>query len=334
MESLLIDESRSNGESLEAFLDARERDSRSFFCYRMPGSRETVYSLARVEPGLRDGAFVTAPFSDSSDNSDSSDYSGFQSTTREEHRRGVLAIRGALRDNGGGKCVLSRVIVSNREHTLSEDFLALLAQRPDAFVFLFRSPKAGMWIGASPELLLAADGGRYETMSLAGTRPAGTPGEWDDKNIEEQRLVTDFIADTLRSHGLQPEVGPLHTHAAGPVEHLCNRITAPIPRSFNIQHSTSNILTALSPTPALCGSPRGLALRLIAENERHRRGHYGGFLGPYRSAASFRLFVNLRSAMLLPEEYVQFVGGGITRFSDPDAEWLETERKSATLPRL
>ena len=86
----------------------------------------------------------------------------------------------------------------------------------------------------------------------------------------------------------------------------------------------------LHPTPAVCGIPLEKSRALILETEQHNRGYYTGFLGPV-TAKSISLFVNLRCMQVLPEKCVLYVGGGITRDSEMEKEWLETEAKAETL---
>lgn len=336
---------------IEGFLSAREEDDLAFFAYRLPFEEHVIYSLAEEQSGLQEGGFVVAPFSHpmihcktlmpvaSSEAATSiSPYRGEfpASTTPEKHREGVLAIREDLRRIGKGKCVLSRVITGKTTRSFTSSFFELCKSRPDAFVFLFRISGYDTWIGASPELLLSADGHSINAMALAGTRPVSEHSQnWDQKNIEEQHLVTCYIIRCFKQNGLTPEVGPLHTREAGPVEHLCNKIS--VPATSLTKDSLQRLLAELSPTPALCGTPRRVAVTLIRENETHDRLLYGGFIGPYKSVDDFEFYVNLRSAMLTSanrngsKNYCQYVGGGITRFSDPDAEWSETERKASSL---
>lgn len=335
--------------NIARFISKREADGYPFFCYRLPGQTTVCYgAAASVERGLHTGAFIVAPFAEPIENVESiipqedieltsppasAPIALFpeEPTDREAHREGVDTIRTRLRALGAGKCVLSRVITGTRSQSLADSFLNICDCRKDAYVFIFRTPKAGTWLGASPELLLEGKRGEIRTMALAGTRPIGSPNEWDAKNIEEQQLVTAHIVNVMEHNGMTAIVSPLHTRAAGVVEHLCNEISASVSLDCS---QLASFLSELSPTPALAGSPREEAMQLIKLCEKHQRGHYGGFAGPYHSAEDFRFFVNLRSARIEGERFAQFCGGGITRFSDADEEWFETERKAATLPPL
>lgn len=244
----------------------------------------------------------------------------------------------------GGKTVYSRVIVKEFPLTKIDSYFRLLCSAyPDAAVFAFSTPQSGLWIGASPELLLSRNGEKITTMALAGTRPSGEIGEWDYKNKEEQQLVADFITDSFLEFGIhlpaklpQPKV-----RKAGPVEHLCTDICGVAPARLDLRR----FLTRLSPTPALCGSDRATSLRILSSAESHSRGFYGGYFGFVSSSERFNLYVNLRSMCLasgLSEsnefgptaKAAIYVGGGITGLSQAESEWEETERKSATTVSL
>ncbi len=255
-------------------------------------------------------------------------------TPRDLYDQAIMAYITALKEleiNGvEGKVVGARVLTTPPKAFRSEIYTSLERLYPAAYVFYLSTPETGTWIGASPELLLRRDGDRLYTVSLAGTRRAGSTGEWDDKNRREQQMVTDFICDTLKKFGLSPECEPIDTQNAGPVEHLLTRISAEIPDGFDLV-KTQALVTALSPTPALCGLPREIARELIAQNEPFVRHLYGGCIGRIKSETDWSFFVNLRSALLSTRATWLFVGGGITALSDPVKEWEETELKSVTL---
>lgn len=315
---------------------------------RIPGRDETGGDSLRAVEGLHAPGFVIAPFdftlhpvitltAKTSIPSTLITAPEFPSaeTTHGEHSRNV-SLAAASHTADHGKTVISRLILAPLNNTPDKLFDILCENYPTATVFLFDSPATGLWTGATPELLLEADGEYLSTMSLAGTRPCGTAGEWDEKNIEEQQIVTRTIAETFSSRGLYPEISDIQTLAAGPVEHLCTRIRASLPQEWSLRDLT-DLLRELSPTPALGGYPRLKAIEDIRNLESHDRFLYGGFFGYVENPRRFRLNVNLRSARLHPAHpalAALYTGGGITRLSIPDAEWEETERKASTLLSL
>ena len=227
-----------------------------------------------------------------------------------------------------GKAVFSRIKSASFDGKLAfELFDALCEMYPKALVYLVSGEATGTWIGASPETLLEAHQGYLFTMSLAGTRKTSdVNGEWGQKEIIEQDLVTDFIVDQLK--GMEAEsidmIGP-YDFAAGPVTHLRTDISAYLPGGNPLDAARK-----LHPTPAVSGLPREQALTLISMTESHNRFLYTGMLG-WISPAKTRLYVNLRCAQLQEENAFLYLGGGYTAQSIPELEWEETENKSRTL---
>lgn len=260
-----------------------------------------------------------------------------ESTTEDEYCGEIQNIKESLSATGG-KIVASRALVIEKKVDIAATYLNLCWKYPSAFVFLFKLNNSQIWMGASPEVLLIRDGEKGFTMSLAGTRLSDTDGEWDDKNVEEQQIVTKYIADTLGSLGISTAPEETFTLKAGPVEHICTPVVA------NFETITSSttpprnltpgmILGKLAPTPALCGYPRREAMEVISKSEKFERAFYGGYCGLTFSDSSYALFVNLRSMRVEADKCALYAGGGITLKSQPDAEWEETERKLSTIQK-
>lgn len=325
----------------------------NFYLYRLPEDREVRFGCsARTLPAAVSDGFLVSPFdgnskgtllipADMSDPEEIKVWRGYKpdavmlypvpasSTTREDHRKQVEEIRRRLADTGG-KTVSARVIRTGKAIDLAGSFEALCEAYPRAFVFCFRTPQSGIWIGATPETLLIRQGERLRTMALAGSRRSGSDVEWDAKNIEEQAIVTRFIRDTFIDEGFPDvKVGDRTTRQAGPVEHLCTTLEADIGDGDALR-----IARQLSPTPALSGYPREDALRAIRDTECFSRGYYGGFAGPVSVDGDMSLFVNLRCALATASDTFLFAGGGILAESDPDTEWEETEIKASTLQKI
>ena len=328
------------------------------YAYRLPGSKEIKTGGSdTLLPGLHPGGFYVKPFDGNegftipaTPSAGSVTHVPLQyiipkeSTTRERHAAGIKHILEKIGDGMLDKCVLARVDVNRSLPDAEAVFRALCDAYPSAFVFGFRTPETGTWIGASPELLLSKSGRTLTTMALAGTRPAGTCGEWDEKNREEQAIVRNYIAGILENHGCEVKIHPTETAQAGPVEHIRNMITAIMPCRNNTSsagqkedglETAARVADSLSPTPALCGSPREEAFTAINEAEDFRRGCYGGCCGPVsEDGAAFDIYVNLRSMCIKDGVTCLFAGGGIVAGSEPDSEWHETERKLSTIKNL
>jgi len=112
---------------------------------------------------------------------------------------------------------------------------------------------------------------------------------------------------------------------AGPVKHLVTNFSFQLPES-----NIFPLVQILHPTPAVSGLPRENALALIDKIESHKRKFYAGVIG-FLSENEIKLFVNLRCAEIQENKAFLYVGGGFTKDSDVEKEWIETERKAETL---
>lgn len=234
-----------------------------------------------------------------------------------------------IRGWGHGKAVLSRI---KQATILNQDieglFRALENNYPLAFCYAFESDLVGSWIAATPETLVIQKGDKLQTMALAGTRKVDSDQPWEEKEYEEQGMVTAYVDAVLKEVGAIVHVSPREELVAGPVKHLINRFECELPRS-----STYELIDLLHPTPAVSGLPLENAQALIARVEPHQRLFYSGIVG-LQQKESMHLYVNLRCAQKINNELYLYCGGGLTKDSDPMAEWQETENKAQTLLRV
>jgi isochorismate synthase len=212
-------------------------------------------------------------------------------------------------------------------------FKNLYAYYSSAFCYWFYHPKIGMWMGASPELLLQKKENKISTVSLAGTQIYSENIIWKEKEIDEQKYVTNYIKSILEKYCTNIKINTLETNRAGNLAHLKTEIQA----NLMEQKLDENLLLALHPTPAVCGLPKEKALKFLLENENYQRKYYTGFLGEWnKNFDNFeenqsQLFVNLRCMEIFDNYAKIYVGCGITKDSDPDKEFQEIVNKSKTI---
>lgn len=227
------------------------------------------------------------------------------------------------------KLVLSFSQLKDWEGAGHEDevFVRAIERYPNSMVYLVYTHQGGRWFGCTPELLLEGYGMKWHTMALAGTR-TWEHGEWNNKNIHEQRMVSDYIEGQLQGLGARiTRQGP-YTSKAGHLFHLRTDYTFHTPKAV----SPTKILNLLHPTPALCGLPKKEAWNFIRLFERNKRMYYGGYLGPINLRAETNIYVNIRCAQIRPGgKALFFAGGGLTRNSIFSEEKEEVRRKLETL---
>jgi len=272
--------------------------------------------------------------------------------SQEAKRQHIELVDKALRYIKTG---LAEKIVCTRkikvpQHIEPIDTLKKLAIRyPKAYSYCWYHPKVGLWLGATPERFIHLDRNRLKTVALAGTLDAtkSQQPKWRAKEKQEQQMVTDYIADTLKPYSDHVQVQDVENVKAGNLWHLKTKISAEIE-----PENLSDVIDKLHPTSAVCGLPQAKARSFIQKYEHFNREYYSGFLGELnvKKQVSRRrrslnqeqlaiksiktvsdLYVNLRCMKVCDEHIELFVGGGITGDSEPKAEYLETVAKSTTL---
>ncbi|MGL1888509.1 MAG: chorismate-binding protein [Reichenbachiella sp.] len=216
------------------------------------------------------------------------------------------------------------------------EFQKLCKSYSNAFVSMVYMPSKGLWLGATPELLISSNKHKFKTVSLAGTQPIPdnfklSNAAWKQKEIEEQALVSRYIINCFKKIRLREfeEYGP-KTVKAGNLMHLKTTFEVDMDET-NFPQLATVMLDLLHPTSAVCGMPMKESAEFLKENEDYDRTYFSGYLGPISFQEENSLYVNLRCARLYANEGVAFAGAGVTEDSDPVSEWNETEIKLQTL---
>ncbi len=229
------------------------------------------------------------------------------------------------------KIVLSRVITTPYTGKPSEIAETYFRNMGNCMRALFFTQETGLWIVATPELLLSYDDqtNTFSSMSLAGTRKAGDEADeaWSTKNTEEHNYVSRYIEEVFSECKLEAKkVETPATLTSGAVEHIMDLYSA------TGECRPTSLLNMLNPTPAVAGYPKDKALEMIAKSESHTRGCYSGWIGFFKEN-DLETYVTLRCANLYPGsgkepgKAVIFAGGGLVAGSDPYDEWVEGSLK-------
>lgn len=253
---------------------------------------------------------------------------------------------------------LEKVVVSRKKEvqvaiSAIHIFKKLVYTYNNALCYVWYHPKVGVWLGATPEILVKTVGTSFTTMSLAGTQVFDeniVNPEWGKKELHEQQLVTDYIEQVLQGKIKALEIGDQESTRAGKLWHLRTKISGNFEKD-----GLGKLIRSLHPTPAVCGIPKKNAKDFILKNENYNRLFYTGFLGElnfkqeqsrninlknkensaYKSVLTrTELYVNLRCMQLNKGLATLYVGGGITWGSEPQKEWEETENKSETILKV
>lgn len=250
---------------------------------------------------------------------------------------GTLALirRGSL-----SKVVLARAARLSLAVPLPPFDLAdrLTERFPGCWVYGRQAGRAA-FVGASPELLMARRGGRFETRPLAGSAPRspdldedarlGAALSADPKQRAEHAFLVDDLVERLRPFASSVERPPAPVVARLPgVQHLCT------PLSGSTDARLLELVGAVHPTPAVGGVPRAAALARIAEAEDEGRGWYAGGLGWAEPGGDGEVALALRGVLLRGRRALLQAGAGIVAGSDPRTEAAEIDLKMAALLNL
>lgn len=276
------------------------------------------------------------------------------SEARQNHinliKKGIHAIENKQFD----KVVLSRQEIVELSDTNPFTVLKnLLNTYKSALVYCWYHPKVGLWLGATPETLLKISGNQFSMMALAGTQDyKGTlKVDWQNKEKEEQQFVTDFIIKNLKPAAKNFKVSDVETVKAGNLVHLRTMISAQLKEDTALKQ----IIDAMHPTPAVCGVPKQVSKQFILNHENYKRDFYTGFLGELNLKTTVaprlgrrnienraylltkevtQLYVNLRCMQIKNNRALLYVGGGVTKDSNPEKEWQETVSKSLVIKNV
>jgi len=254
-------------------------------------------------------------------------------TGKEQFKAYVKKIKEQIHQGIFDKVVAARVERKKKPDDFNPVafFTELRKKYPLAFTSLVYTKQYGLWIGASPEVLLNVDGNGFKTYALAGTKANtnwNAKTEWSEKDKNEQRIVSDYIAKAFETVSKQAPVitGP-ETIYAGNVLHLSTSFVYSSIPYYNWQ----KIVEQLHPTPAVAGLPKPQAIAFILKNENAPRAFYSGYLGPVNMDEQINLFVNIRCMQVLKGKLAVYVGCGIMEDSKPGKEWKESKIKAQTL---
>ena len=332
---------------LNSFYDKKT----SFVCYRLPNSKTLQCCFGKEQkvnkkPFPKDAGFIMMPFEESNGGFFISNKKMFTAkitkgslnhslaspfdqqkklnSSKESYLKKILEITSLI-----SKTELTKLVYSTSfeldliENNFEAYFKKLLSLYENAFCYLFYHPNEGFWMGASPETLLEIQNKKISTMALAGTKKREIT-RWGDKEILEQKIVKDEITKNLTPLCKSLKATNSNTIKAGIVDHLKTTI------SGTTNASPSEIINAIHPTPAVGGVPKEKAISIIKTKESHNRSFYSGYLGEINNL-NCQLFVNLRCVHIKKNKAKIFVGGGITKDSNPEKEWEEIMNKSQTI---
>jgi anthranilate synthase component 1 len=259
---------------------------------------------------------------------------------REGYLRGVEAIREYIRAGDVFQTVLGHRLSAPCPVAAFDVYRALRVTNPSPYMFFLDLGGELQLAGASPEVLVRAEGGIAEVRPIAGTRRRGA------NEAEDQALETELLADEKErsEHVMLVDLGrndlgrvclyeTVHTNEFMVVERYSHvmHIVSNVRGTLRPDASNVEVLGACFPAGTLSGAPKVRAMEIIDELEPHRRGVYGGAVGYLDYHGNMDVCIGIRTVTVHRGIAHVGVGAGIVADSQPEAEWEETMAKSRAM---
>ena len=217
----------------------------------------------------------------------------------------------------------------------------LREQFSTCYTFSFSDGSDKVFIGSSPEILVAVNEGKLLTQAIAGSSSRGRKALEDarlgssllssDKNLREHNLVKESIVRRLGQIGIEARADTKpRLLALSNVQHLKTMIRGLMNPSVHFLE----LVSELFPTPAVGGQPREQAVPRIRALEGFDRGLYAGLLGWYNDCGEGRMIVGIRSAQFDRSKIQVYAGAGIVAGSQIEIEKGEIELKQNAMLNL
>lgn len=242
----------------------------------------------------------------------------------------ALAVK-EIAAGGIEKVVLARdVKVWSKEELDLSVLLARLARSfPDCYTFA-----CGGFVGATPELLISRFGSEIRSLVLAGTAPRSADAATDQslgdalsnsqKDLSEHTPAVASVLERLAplSKSIRASDDPYLLKLRN-VQHLATEVQGALQDPVHVL----DLVAAMHPTAAVCGTPTDAAFEAIRRLEGMDRSRYAGPVGWTNAAGEGEWGIALRCAEFSGKRGRLFAGGGIVRDSEPEAELEETRVK-------
>ncbi len=218
-------------------------------------------------------------------------------------------------------------------------YRALRRINPSPYMYFLRDGNFCL-AGASPEMLVRAEGRQVELHPIAGTRPRGKDPD------EDARLEADLRADGKEraEHVMLVDLGRndlgrvceagsvgvpelMTVQRFSHVMHLVSRVTGRLATG----RDSFDALRAAFPAGTVTGAPKVRAMQIIAELEPDLRGPYAGAVCYIDHSGNLDSCIIIRTMVAEGDRAWVQAGGGIVADSDPRREFEETVSKASAV---
>ena len=265
-------------------------------------------------------------------------------TSKNDFIKLVNKIKEHIKAGDVYQAVLSRTIISEFNSEPFEVYRRLRKLNPSPYMFYINYGD-GVLLGASPETCLKVEGDKDKIVQIrpiAGTKPRGIikdkiDFDLDSKYEAELKIDKKEISEHIMLVDLaRNDVAKISKSGSRYVDE-----TFVVEKYSHVQHLVSNVVGTLKPNldalhayiasmnmGTLTGAPKVKAMKLLRKYEKNKRGFYGGAVCYMTPNGDFDSAIIIRSINIKNNKAYVRVGAGIVYDSNPESEFIETERKA------
>ena len=257
-------------------------------------------------------------------------------TTKEEFFDMVTKAKRYIYDGDIIQVVLSQRFEADLDIDPLTVHRALRMVNPSPYMFCLQLDGMAL-VGASPEIHAKCQDGEMLICPIAGTRKRGTTPTLDkalekellsdEKELAEHIMLVDLARNDLgriAAKGTVEVSDLMHIELYSHVMHIVSNVTAKLDDGL----PSHKVMSATFPAGTLSGAPKIRAMQIIAEEEKVKRGPYGGSVVYFSFDGNIDSCITIRTVLLKDKKaYVQ-AGAGIVADSVPEMEYQETHNKA------
>ena len=254
--------------------------------------------------------------------------------------RAVQKIKGHIRAGDIFQCVVSDQFRFDLKVPPFLVYRALRTVSPAPYLFYLSFGEEKL-LGASPEMLTRVSSDkRVETCPIAGTRPRSSDPVMDrkfEKSLlasEKERAEHLMLVDLGRNDiGRVAKPGSVKVREFMQVQRFSHvmHLVSLVEGSLKPGKSAWDALMACFPAGTLSGAPKIRAMQIIAEQEKVRRGPYGGAVVYYDFSGRLDSCIAIRSLYVRGRKAIIQAGAGIVADSQAAREYDEVLNKTKAL---
>ena len=273
------------------------------------------------------------------DNNNANKLTSSSNKTEEEFRAMVARTKQYIYDGDIIQAVISQRFSIDIDISPIALYRALRMINPSPYMFLLNCGDFSV-VGASPEIHAKCIDRKITVRPIAGTRKRGN-SQSDDLLLEEE-LINDpkeraehlMLVDLARNDvGRIAKTGTVKVKNLMVIEKYSHvmHIVSTVNGILDDEFDSDSVMRSTFPAGTLSGAPKVRAMQIISEQEKEKRGPYGGVVAYYSFDGNIDSCITIRTAVIKNNRVYIQAGAGIVADSDPLSEFEETKNKALAL---